>query len=87
MTRFWCAGVSRGHPFKTVYLPLSHRGNPGVNGVSDRGGCKLETPGGRVYSTGVLSADGATLYIGSEDNSVYLPAPPNLFSCRDSAIF
>jgi hypothetical protein len=30
------AGVSRGHPFKTDYLPLNYSGNPGVNGVSYR---------------------------------------------------
>ena len=31
------ASVSRGHPFKTVHLPLSYSGNPGVHSVSYRG--------------------------------------------------
>ena len=31
------AEVAHTHPFETVCLPLSYSGNPGVNGVSDRG--------------------------------------------------
>jgi hypothetical protein len=28
------------HPFETACLPLGYSGNPGVNGVSDREGCR-----------------------------------------------
>jgi len=29
--------VRNGNPINTCYLPLSYSGNPGVNGVSDKG--------------------------------------------------
>ena len=32
-----CEGGAGTRPFQTVCLPLSYSGNPGVNGVSDRG--------------------------------------------------
>jgi hypothetical protein len=34
-----------GSPSKTVCVPLSYSGNPGVSGVSDRGLCERETLG------------------------------------------